>query len=120
MLDVEAGEPHRGGCHEDEPRRPSQTPERVESPRERQNGRRETERNHIGQRVELEAELARGAGHARNPAVEHVQHDGDADEGRRGRELAAHRIHDAGVAAEHVRHREHAWQQVDAAAQFPA
>ena len=39
----------------------------------------------------------------------------NADERRRRRELAAHRVDDAGVAAEHVRHREHARQQIDAA-----
>ena len=31
----------------------------------------------VGQRVELHAELAGGAGHARDAAVEHVEHDGE-------------------------------------------
>ena len=57
-----------------------------------------------------------GAGQARDAAVEHVEHDREADERRRGLELAAHRVDDARVAAEHVAHREQAGQQVDAAA----
>ena len=52
----------------------------------------------------------------RNPAVEHVQHDREPDVRRRGRVVAPHRVHDAGVAAEHVRHREQARQQVHAPA----
>ena len=68
-------------------------------------------------RVELDAELAGGAGQPRDAAVEHVEHDREADERRRGLVLAAHRVDDAGVAAEHVAHREQAGQQVDAAAE---
>ncbi len=61
-----------------------------------------------------------GAGQPRDAAVEHVEHDREADE-RRGRlVLAAHRVDDARVAAEHVAHREQAGQQVDAAAEAPA
>ena len=48
------------------------------------------------------------AGQPRDSPVEHVEHDREADERRRRRELAAHGVDDAGVAAEHVRHREHA------------
>ena len=96
-----------------QPRRPSG----FESPRERQDRRRDPERDDVGERVELQAELAFRAGQPRDAAVEHVEHEGEADEGRRGLELAAHRVDDAGVAAEHVAHREQAGQQVDAAAE---
>ena len=58
-----------------------------------------------------------GAGQPRDAAVEHVEHDREADERRGGLELAAHRVDDARVAAEHVAHREQAGQQVDAAAE---
>ena len=98
-----------------QPRRPSGW----QSPRERQNRRRDAERDHVGQRVELDAEVARRAGQPRDAAVEHVEHDGEADE-RRGRlELAAHRVDDARVAAEHVAQREQAGQQVDTAPEPP-
>ena len=59
-------------------------------------------------------------GQARDPAVEHVEDDGEADERRRGRVLAAHGVDHARVAAEHVAHRQQAGQQVDAAAQSVA
>ena len=57
------------------------------------------------------------AGQPRDASVEHVEHDREADERRRGLVLAAHRVDDAGVAAEHVAEREQARQQVDAAAE---
>ena len=116
-LDVEAREAHRGGGDEEKPGRPSEAAERGEPPRERQDRRRDAERDDVRERVELDAELARRAGHPRNAAVEHVEHDGEADE-RRGRlVLAAHRVDDARVPAEHVAHRQQAGQQVDAATQ---
>ena len=115
-LDVEASQPHGRSRHEEKSRRPSDLTERLQSPLERQDRGRDTERDHVGQRVELHAERARRAGHPRDPAVEHVEHEGETDEQRRRGQLPAHRVDDARVAAEHVRHREHARQQVDAAA----
>src|SRR5262249_2221495 len=54
---------------------------------------------------------AGGPGQSRDSTIEHVGDDGDADEERGRFEVAAHRIDDAGVAAEHVAHREQAGQQ---------
>ena len=99
-------------------RKPTAQPEpaeRRQAPRKRENRRRHAERDDVGQRIELHAELAGRAGHPRDAAVEHVEHDREADERRRGLELAAHRVDDAGVAAEHVAQREQAGQQRHAA-----
>ena len=56
-----------------------------------------------------------GSGHPRDAPVEHVEHHREADERRGDMELAAHRVDDAGIAAEHVGDGEHARQQIDAA-----
>ena len=94
-----------------QPSRPSEASPHAEG----QDRRRDAEGNDVGQRVELDAEFAGGARQPRDAAVEHVEHDRKADE-RRGRfELAAHRVDDARVAAEHVAHRDQAGQQVHAA-----
>ena len=90
-------------------------PERPQSPRERQDRRRQPERHHVGQRVELDAERRRGVGQPREEPVQRVEHHRDADEQRRGVEIAARRIDDAGVAAEQIRDREQRRQQEDAA-----
>ena len=99
----------------DEARRPADAAELRQSPGERQDGGRHAERDHVGERVELDAERARRVGQPRDAPVEHVEDERDADERRGGREVAAHRVHDAGVAAEHVADGEEARQQVDAA-----
>ena len=118
-LDVEPRQPDGRRGHEQEPGGPSQPPQRLQAPGERQHGRRDAERHDVGQRVELEPERARGAGHPRDAPVQHVEHDRDANEERGGVELAVHRVHDAGVAAEQVGHREGAGQQVGPAADPP-
>ena len=71
----------------------------------------------VGQRVEFPAEIRCRASHAGDATVEQVEHDGHADERRRRGELAAHRVDDAGIAAEHVGEREQARQQVHAPAE---
>ena len=108
-------------------RKPTAQPEaaeREQSPLKREHRGRHAERDQIGERIELHAEVAGRAGHARDAAVEHVEHHGHADERRRGGELAAHRVDDAGPAAEEVGEREQAGQQrhtaPDAAAIVPA
>jgi hypothetical protein len=90
---------------------------RMKSPLKRQNRWRDPEGHDVGERVELEAEGTGRSRQARDPSVEHVEHEREADEERGGRELTAYRMDNAGVATEQVRHREHARQQVDAAAQ---
>ena len=45
--------------------------------------RRQTERDDVGERIELDAERARRVGHPRDAAVEHVEDERDADERRR-------------------------------------
>ena len=123
-LDVEAREAQRRRRQVHEADGPAHAAERKQSPLEREHRGRHAERDQIGERIELHAEIARRAGHARDAAVEHVEHHGDADERRRRRELAAHRVDDAGPAAEQVGEREQAGQQrhaaPDAAAIVPA
>ena len=114
-LDVETREAQRRGREVHEANGPTHAAERNQSPLERQHRRRHAERDQIGERIELHAEFARGPGHARDAAVEHVEHDGEADERRRCRDVAAHRVDDAGPAAEQVRKREQAGQQRHAA-----
>ena len=114
-LNVESRQPQRRCGHEQEGRRPSEATERAEAPRERQHGGRHPERDDVGHRVELHAELAGSPRHPRDAPVEHVEHDSDADERRGHLELTAHRVDDARVAAEHVAHREEAGQDGDAA-----
>ena len=116
LLDVEARQAQRRGRHEQKPDGPSQAAERRQSPRVGEHRRRHAERDDVGQRVELHAELARRAGHARDAAVEHVEHHRDADERRGGLQLAAHRVDDARPATEQIGEREQARQQRDAAA----
>ena len=119
-LNIESRQTHGCGGEEHETGRPPEPAERRQPPRERQDGRRNSERDDIGQRIELDAESARGAGEAGDAAVEHVEHDRKTDE-RCGRlVLPLHRVDNAGVAAEHVAQGEQAGQQVHAAAQAPS
>ena len=89
--------------------------ERPQPPGERQDRRRQAERHDVGQRIELDAEGRRRVGQPREEAVERVEHHRDADEQRRGVEVAARRVDDARVAAEQVRDREQRRQQEHAA-----
>src|SRR6185503_15613699 len=116
-LNIESRKANRGACNEHKPRRPSEAAKRLQSPLERQDGRRDAERNDVSERVELHAEGAGRSRHPRDPAVQHVDDDRDADEGRRLFQLPSHRVDDAGVAAEHVGKRERAGKQVHAAAE---
>jgi hypothetical protein len=116
-LDVEAREPNRRARDEDEPGCPAKPAERMQAPLERHDRRGDAERDYVRKRVEFDAELAGGSRHPRNPAVQHVDDDGETDQRRGLLQFAAHRVDDAGVAAEHVRQGEHARKQVDAAAE---
>ena len=82
----------------------------MQAPLKRQDGRGDAKRNHVCERVEFDAELARAAGHARDTSVQHVDDDRESDQWRGLLELAAHGVDDARVAAEHIREREHARQ----------
>jgi lactate dehydrogenase-like 2-hydroxyacid dehydrogenase len=88
----------------------AESAQRRESPRVREHRGCHPERDHVGKRIELDPEFTRGPGHAGNPAVEHVQHHRDADERRRGGQVASHRVDDARPAAEQVGEREQAGQ----------
>ena len=113
-LNIEAREPQRGGSDEQERRTPSQAPERRQPPLERQDGGGHAERDHVGQRIELEPELAGAAHHSCDAAVEHVEHDGNTDERCGLLVLPTHRVDHARIAAEQVGEREKARQDVDA------
>src|SRR5262249_12799816 len=78
------------------------------------------ERDHIRKRIELHAERAGAARHTGDAPVEHVEDEREADKRRRSLVVAAHRIHDADVAAEHIAEREQAGKQVDAPPQARA
>ena len=118
-LNVEPREPHGRGCDVDEPGGPSPVTERRQAPGERQNRRRNAERHDIGERIELQPELAGRPGEARDAAVERVEHHRDADKRRRNRVLATHRVDDARVSTEQVAQRHQAGQQIHAASQPP-
>ena len=69
--------------------------------------------------IELFAELAVGAHGARDAPVERIEHDREADGDRRVVEIgdtAVESREDRVIAAEKVRDREHAGQEIDAAA----
>ena len=119
-LHVEACQAQHRSAHEEESGEHTQPSERREPPGVGQDRRRDTERDRVGQRVELHAEFTRGAREPRDAAVEHVEHDRDADVRRSALEVAAQRVDDARVAAEHVAHGEETGQQGDAAPQARA
>ena len=97
--------------------------QQAESPHPGEHGGGHAEGDDVGQRVQLAAEVAGGAGHARDAPVEHVEDDGEAD-GAGGkvevpglRHRALHGLGDRKVAEGHVGGGEQRRQQVHAAAQ---
>ena len=113
-VHVEAGEPERAADHEQERAEPRRPPEPAEGQRVQHEGGRHAERHHVGERVELDAELGRGPREARHLAVQDVHHhrdedgDGRLDEARLGGE------HEGEEAAEEVAGGEQARQEEDA------
>ena len=85
-LDVEARESNRGPRDVEKAGRPAEPSERRQAPREHQNGRGHAEGNDVGQRIELDAERAGGAGQPRDAPVQHVENDREAHK-RRGRRV---------------------------------
>src|ERR1700693_3985331 len=51
----------------------------LEAPGEGQEARSDAKGDHVGQRIELLAEVAGGFGHARNAPIQSVKRDGEAD-----------------------------------------
>ncbi len=51
----------------------------MKSPSPGQHGRSDAERDHVGQRIEFLAEIAAGAGHAGDAAIESVEQHGKTD-----------------------------------------
>ncbi len=85
--------------------------------------RGDAEADDVGEGVELDAEFGGSAGHAGHAAVQRIKEDCEADGFGGAIEFfrTAHEGGDHGVvAAEQIRHREHAGQQKNAAAQFCA
>ena len=78
--------------------------ERAQRPGKDQNGRRDAERDHVGERIVLNAELRLGTRQARHSAIEAVEQPGDQDGNAGGHGLIANgRYH--GVEARHQRSR---------------
>ena len=116
-LDVEAGEPGRRADQEEERRQPAGAPELLEPPQIGEQRRGHAERHQVGERVVLLAEVALGAGHARDAAVEAVEDRRREDEQRRRSEAAAQAEHHRVEAEQHVGDGEDAGQQVGPPAQ---
>ena len=115
-LHVEAGETGRGADQEEERRQPAGAPELFEPPQIGEQGRRHAEGDQVGERVVLPPEVALGAGHARDAAVEAVEDRRHEDEQRRQREAVAQAEHHGVEAEQHVGDGEDAGQQVGAPA----
>src|SRR5262249_15565978 len=79
-LHVEAREPQRSADCVETRGEPAPGAPRYERPVIHENRRREAERYEVRERVELDAELARGLGDARDEAVEAVENIGENDE----------------------------------------
>jgi hypothetical protein len=115
-LDVETRQAHRRARDEHEAGSPAEPAERLQSPGVGQDGGRDPERHDVRERIQLESELTFRPGQARDAAVQRVEQIRKPDERRGGFVVAAHGVHDAGVAAPHVAHGEQAGKQVDTAA----
>src|SRR5690606_33022821 len=81
--------------------------------------RREPERDHVGKTVVLDAERALGAGEARNPPVQPVEHHRDEDRHRRQLEAPVHRLDDRVEPGEERSGGDEIRQPVDAVAAEP-
>ena len=79
-----------------------------ERPGVHEDGRRQAERDQVGERVELQAERRGGARSPRDDAVGDVEHDRDRDEGGRDGEVAVEGEHHRREPAHHVQRRERA------------
>ena len=78
-LDVESGQAHPDADDVQERHRPPHAIQRPQSPLVGQHRRRHAEGDHVGQRVELNAEVGGGVSQPGQPAVEAVQ-DGREDD----------------------------------------
>ena len=108
---VEARQTQGAADHEQKRREPRGAPEIAQRERVEQERRRHSERDEVGQRVVLDAELARGLHETRHAAIQHV-HDHRHENGeRRFRVAAVHRQQQREEAAEQVGGREQARQQ---------
>ena len=101
-LHVEARQAQRAARDEKKGRDPADAREGLELPDVDQQRRGDAEGDEVGERVELHAEAARGAGHPRDLAVEAVHEGGDDDRHRRVLELQVHGRDDRVEAGEEV------------------
>src|SRR5262249_33061945 len=114
-VGVEAGEPDAGAGAVDEGADPAQGAEVLQHPDVGDQAGRGAERDHVGDAVELRAELALRVGPARDAPVHAVEDQGDEDRDRADFEALVHRLHDGEEAAEQHAGGEEVRQQVDAA-----
>ena len=98
--------------------------QKVKSPDEGQQAGRHAEGDHVGQRIQLPAEIAGGVGHARDAPVERVEGNGEKDRDRRPVQMAlrvaadgVNGLGDGKVAGGNVSGGEYRRQQKHAAAQ---
>ena len=85
--DVETGEPQRAGNGEDQRRKPAEAFELMQVPEIKDQARRDTEIDEIGERIELRPETGRAAQRPREAPVEPVENRGDNDDKNRDLEL---------------------------------
>ena len=110
LLHVEPGEA-QGAAHQEEERDQPPDPRKASKrPAVGEQGRSHAEGDDVGQAVELAAELAGGPGQARDAAVQHVEHDGPADERGGLREPTVEGLDDGPEAQEQVPDGEQAGQ----------
>ena len=131
-VDVEAGQPCRTADHESKRNHPSGLAQMLgqlrsrnvfdwpHAPGEGQKGRRDTEADHVRQRVEFASEVRTRVGQPRDPAVQGVEENGIADRLGCVVEVTPQSREDRDVAADEGARREEAGQQVHALAQAPS
>ena len=87
--DVEARETHGTGRDEDEAHEHAGGPELLERPVVHEDRRRDAKRDHVGERVELNANRALCLGQAGDSPVDPIEEKGKDDEKRRAIEVIA-------------------------------
>src|SRR5215510_9540241 len=120
LVDVEAGETQGAADHEEEGAEPGNPPCLGEGQRVQHEGGSHAEGHHVGQRVELHAELGGSPGEARHLAVENVQ---DHAHEHRYRALDEARLggqHDGEKTTEQIGSGEQAREEEDAATRMLA
>src|SRR6266540_1358688 len=120
LVDVEAGETEGAADHEEEGPQPGDPPGVRQGEGVEDEGGGDAEGHHVGERVELDAELGGRPGQPGHLAVEDVQDHAHEDRHRRLHEARLGREHDGEKAAKEIGGGEETGEQKDAAARVLA